>query len=79
MDEQNLKSVDVDSNKKKHWRIDAMKSRLTKTQKNLFDGTSVGMSNSYCPGPMEDSDGMDDEMEKNIETQNITSQGYMDK
>ena len=80
MDKRNLKSADVDSNKKIHSRIDGMKSRLTKTQINLFRGASGGMSRSYSRHTMENSDDdIDDEMEKNIETHNIPSPGYMDQ
>lgn len=74
-DTKNLKSGDLKSSTKINERIDEMKSRLTVTQNNLFKGNYAGRSSSSYHHANGNSDEMDvdDEMEKNIKTQNALS------
>ena len=78
-DKNSLKSSDIDSHNDINARIDGMKSRLTKTQKDLFRSSSGGRSNSSYHPTNEDSDELDkDEIERNIKTQNVLSQEDLD-
>ena len=69
-DKTNLESGDVDSKRAIKPRIDAMKSRLTNTQKDLFPSNSSGRSSSSYQQTHENSIGLDnDDEDNNIETQ----------
>ena len=78
MDKKNLKSGNIKSNTKINARINGMKSRLTKTQRDLFKSNAKGRSHTHSPyshQTMDDGDTLDKdyEMERNIQTGNTIS------